>query len=104
MLVADYLHLTRRSGCFGMIDAQGCFDRIVYTVAIFVFMSFGVPAMIARTLFGTLQEALHRINAGFDISNPVYGDEEVPIQGSGQGYGIASTAWVLISTKMCQVR
>ena len=37
MLVANYLRLTCRSGCFGMNDAQGCFDRIVHTAAILVF-------------------------------------------------------------------
>ena len=86
-LVSDYLRLTRRAGCFGMNDARGCFDRIAHLV----FISFGVPAMITRTLFGTLQKARHRIKTGFGISNPVYGDEEIPIQGSGQGYGIAPT-------------
>ena len=46
-------------------------------------MRFGVPAMIARTFFGTFQKARYRIKTGFGISDPVYGDEEVPIQGSG---------------------
>ena len=86
-----------------MNDARGCFDRIVHTVAILVFMRFGVPAMIARILFGRLQKARHRIKTGFGISEPVYGDEKVPIQGSGQGNGIASTAWALISSKTFQV-
>jgi len=95
--------LIRRAGCFGLNGARGCFDRIVHTVAILVFMSFGVPAMIARTLFETLQKARHRINTGFGISDPVCGDEEEPIQGSGQENGISPTAWALISTKMIQV-
>jgi len=37
------------------------------------------------------QKARHRIKTGFGIFEPVYGDEEPPIQGSGQGYGIAPT-------------
>ena len=65
-----------------MNDARGGFDRIVRTFAILIFMSFSVPAMIARTLFGTLQKARNRIKTGFGISGPVYGEKEVPIQGS----------------------
>ena len=102
-LVSGYLRLTRRAGCFGMNDDRGCFNRIVHTVAILVFMSFGVLAMIARTLCGTLQKARHRVKTGFGISEPVYGDEETPIQSSGQGNGIAFTTWALISSKMFQV-
>ena len=92
-----------RDGCFGMNDVRGRFDRIVHTVAVLVFMSFGVPAMIARTLFGMLQKARHRIKTGFGISDPVYGDEEVPIQGSGQGNRSVPTACAPISSKMFQV-
>ena len=72
-------------------------------MAILVFINFGVPAMIARTFFGTLQKARHRTKTGFGISDPVYGEEDVPIQGSGQANIIAPTAWVLISSKMYQV-
>ena len=103
VLVADYFRLTRRSGCFGMNDAKGCFDRIVHSVAILVYMSFGVPALIVRTLFGTLQKASHKIKTGFGISEDVYGDEPVPLQGTGQGNGHAPTTWALISSKMFQV-
>ena len=81
--MSDYLRLARRTGCFELNDARGHFDRIFYTVVILVFMSFGVPAMIARTLFGALQKARHRIKTGFGISELVYGDEEIPIRGSG---------------------
>ena len=80
-----------------------CFDRIVHTVAILVFVSFGVPAMLARTLFMTPQKARHRVKTGFGISDPVYGDEEIPIQGSGQGNGITPTTWALISSTLFQI-
>ena len=62
-----------------MNDAKGCFDRIVHSVAILVYMSFGVPALIVCTLFWTLQEAFHKIKTGFGISEDVYGDEPVPL-------------------------
>ena len=58
--------------------------------------------MKARTLFGMLQKTRHCIKTGFGISDPIYGDEDVPIQGSEQGNGIAATAWALISTEMFQ--
>jgi len=68
-------------------------------VALLVFDSLGITAMITRTLFGTLKKARHHINIGFGISDP----EEVPIQRSGQGNVIARTARGFISTKMFQV-
>jgi len=82
-----------------MNDARGSFDRIVHTVAILV-LCFCVPAMIARILFRMLQKPRHRIKTGFDISDPVYIDEEVPIQGLRQGNGIAPTTSALISSKV----
>ena len=103
MPVVDYLHLTRRSDCFGTNDARVCFDRIVHIVAILVFMSFRVSATSVRTLFGTLQKAHHRIKTGFGIFDHVYGNKDVPIQGAGQGNGIAPTARALTSTNMFQV-
>ena len=37
---------------------------------------------------------------GYGISTPMYGNEETPIQGTGQGNGFAPTVWGLISCKM----
>ena len=65
-------------------------------------MSFGVPAIV-HTLFGTLQKDPHKIKTGFGISENVYGDETVPLQGTGEGNVHVPTIWALIGTKMFQV-
>ena len=78
-----------------MNDARGRFDRIQHVAAILVLMSYKVEYTPATTLFSTLQQAEHRIKTGYEISTPMYGNEETPIQGSGQGIGFAPTVWAL---------
>ena len=43
VLIGDIFCLTRFSGCYTMIDAKGCYDRIDHNFAILVLMFFGVP-------------------------------------------------------------
>ena len=49
-------------------------------------------------LLGTLQKAMRHIKTGFGRSDDVYGNEQIPISGCGQGNGIGPTLWALIST------
>ena len=103
VLVGDWLLLRKQAGAYGMNDAKGCFDRIVHTVAIIVLMSFGVPYLAAKTLFLILAKARHKIKTGYGISDWVYGDEEIPISGCGQGNGLGPALWALISTKVIKM-
>ena len=43
VLVGDLFHLIRYSGCYGMNDAEGCYDQIIHTFAVLVLINFGVP-------------------------------------------------------------
>ena len=61
-------------------------------------MSFGVPQKVCEVLFSTLQKAKHHIKTGFGRSDAVYGDEQVPVMGIGQGNGLGPTLWCLILT------
>ena len=69
------------SGCCGINDAKGCYNRIDHTFVILVFMFFDVPWLVATNLFQVLQEARHCIKTGYGVSEPVYGnnDEDKPI-------------------------
>ena len=102
-LLCDVLRQKRRAGAVGMNDASGCYDRISHAIAILTLMSFGVPQMICRVLFQTLQEAMHHIKTGFGRSEAVYGNELIPISGIGQGNGLGPTLWALISTKLLRM-
>ena len=83
-----------------MNDARGCYDRIVHSIVILVFMSFGVAGETARAMFKVLQEAEHHMKTGFGRLERAYGNKPVPQQGSGQGNGMGPTLWALISTKL----
>jgi hypothetical protein len=59
-----------------------------------------VSAVLARSLFETLQTADHHIKTGYSRSDKVYGnyDEPEPHQGIGQGNGLGPTLWALLSS------
>ena len=99
-LLMDALRQKRQCGAIAMNDAKGCFDRINHTFAILVLMSFGVSAVLARSLFETIQTADHHIKTGYGRSEKAYGnnDEKEPHQGIGQGNGLGPTLWALLST------
>ena len=100
VLLMDGFRQKRQSGAIAMNDAKGCFDRINHTFAILVLMSFGVSAVLARSLFETLQKADHHIKTGYGRSDKAYGnnDEPEPHQGIGQGNGLGPTLWALLSS------
>ena len=86
-----------------MNDAKSCYDRVVHSAAILTMRSFGVPAPAARVMMATLQQAKHYIKTGFERSGATYGNEQTPIQGTGQGNGAAPALWALISTKIIRM-
>ena len=83
----------------GMNDASGCYDRMSRAIAILTLMSFGVPRMICRVLFQTLQQAKHHIKTGSGRLEAVYGDELIPISGIGQGNGLGAILLALIKAQ-----
>ena len=85
VLADDLFRLVRFSGCYGMNDTKGCYDRIDHNFVILVLIFFGVPWMIARNLFRVLQQACHHIKSGYGVLRPVYGNKYInePIAGIG---------------------
>ena len=100
VLVGDLFRLTKFSGCYAMNNAKGCYDRIDHYFAILTLMFYGVPWLVARTLFLVLQRASHSIKTGYGVSKSVYGNDDPnnPMGGIGQGNGIGPSLWCLIST------
>ena len=86
-----------------MNDATGCYDRISHPIAVLILRSFGLPKELAHSLISTLQKAVHHIKTGYGRSGPVYGDEDIPTSGIGQGNGLGPTLWALISSKLLQM-
>ena len=104
IVMNDMLRQQKRAGALGINDAKGCYDRINHTFCILVLMSYGLKWKQARVLMETLQLAQHRIKTGYGVSEPAYGSEdEEPLMGLGQGNGVASAGWTLISSKIISV-
>ena len=90
-----------------MNNAKGCYDQIDHAFAVLGLMYFGVPWSVAMMIFIVLQQARHSIKTGYGLSKFVYGNEDEPIAGIGQGNGIGPALWCLISTiriKMCKMK
>ena len=107
VLIGNIFQYTRRSSCYCMNNAKGCFDQIQHTFTILVLMYYGVAWSLATTLFEVLQKAKNKIKTGYGVSAPVYGNEESSIFGIGQGNGLGPALWALISSiiiKMCKTK
>ena len=61
VLTMDTLRQRRWAGAIASVDAKGCYDRIIHTIAILVLMAFGLISSQARVLMAVLQQCKHRI-------------------------------------------
>ena len=104
VLFNDKMRTTGRPGGIISNDAKSCFDRIVHSVAMICLARQGMDKNAIRTLFETLQEAVHHISTAFGVSEDSYGGKslreimEMILQGIGQGNGAGPTVWDMIST------
>ena len=99
VLTMDLLRLRRQAGALCSNDAKSCYDRIVHSVAALAMVRQGAPVSAVRSLLLTLQQAKHKIRTGFGVSVKHYGRFRwPPLQGLGQGNGVAPTGWAVIST------
>ena len=96
-LVCDVLRQKTRASAVAILDAKGCYSAISHPIAVLALMSFGLSQHMYKVLFSTLQKSKHHIKTGFEQSEAVYGNEEVPIMGIGQGNGLGPTLWCPIS-------
>lgn len=83
-------------------DAVSCYDRIVHSVAALSMRARGAPAGPIICMFNTLQEMTHYVRTVFGDSEINFqskdSDNEVPIQGVGQGNGAGPTIWAIVSS------
>ena len=96
--VWDSLILSRTAAGWCSNDAKSCFDRIVHWIATLCLLRFGIPWEPIRSLFLTLQTAVHRLRTGFGDSTLSFkSPRHDPFQGCGQGNGAGPAMWVAIS-------
>ena len=68
---------------------------------------FGIPKEPAQSMFGTLQQAIHKTKTMHGISNSTFGGKEDDFkaapQGLGQGNSTGPAVWDVVSSRMFQV-
>ena len=101
-LIMDIFRQKRHAGAIGIINAKGCFNHIVHTVAIIVLLSFGMLSIGLRELFECIQNSDHHIKTSYGVSKPAYGKTDPPSQGVGQGIAFGPSLWTVISSKMIE--
>ena len=105
----DILRQKKRAGYFCSNDATQCYDRIAHNVGMLSVRRIGVPWSALRSMFGTLQNAVHYVKTGYGVSTRTLrreGKNETgrqPLQGAVQGNGAGPTIWVSISTVLLDI-
>jgi hypothetical protein len=100
-LTMDLLCQQRRAGGLGATDLKSCYDRAVHSIANLSMRRQGVTKSCLDSAFVTLQHASHKIRTVLGISASSFGsDRSPPLQGLGQGNGLAPSAWAAISTPL----
>ena len=99
VLVGDLFRLTRYSGCYGMNNAKGCYNRIDHIFAILVLMFLVYLGLLLQTCYEFSKKHVI-VLGGYGVSEPVYGnkDEDKPITGINQSNRLGLSFWCLIST------
>ena len=99
VLTMDLLRIRHQAGALCSNDAKSCYDRIVHSIASLALKRQGAPPGAVHSLLLTLQQSSHKIRTGYGTSRQKYGkDRSPPLQGAGQGNGVAPTTWAVIST------
>ena len=105
VLTMDLLRIRHQAGVICSNDAKSCYDRVVHSIAALAMIRLGtpiaavlcLPIAAVLCLLLTLQQAQHKIRTGYSVSNTWFGRFLIPLQGLGQGNGVAPTAWAVIS-------
>jgi hypothetical protein len=95
-LFYDILRQTQSPAAIASVDASNCYDRIVHTMALLIFQSFGVEDTAVATMLETIQEMKFFLRTAYGDSTNFAGSTiEIKSQGLGRGNGLPQQAGVL---------
>lgn len=99
ILINDLWRLRRTSAALCSTDAKSCYDRMIHWIAILAMRCINVPMEPLRSMFQTIQKAVHSISIENNISTNTYDGSNIepPLHGLGQGNGAAPTIWLMVS-------
>jgi len=82
-------------------DAKSCYDRIVHSFASLAMRKWGVPKVVAHTMFGVIASTSNCVQTGFGESSGCYSHPpSEPFQGVGQGNGAGPAIWTAVSSPL----
>jgi hypothetical protein len=101
-LTYNLLRQLKRPGAIYSNDARSCYDLIGHTQASLAMQRNGVPKAAVDCLFTTLQNASHKVRAGYGDSPSSYGGHTwiTPMHGIGQGNGAGPAIWAVLSSPL----
>ena len=99
VLVADIWRMKRTPAAICSNDAKSYYDRIIHWVAILAMRRIDALAEPMRSMFATIQKAVHSVAVGDQLSQETYRGRDFwpPLHGVGQGNGAGPAIWVMIS-------
>lgn len=99
VLINDIWRLKRVIAALCSTDAKSCYDRVIHWVAMLAMMRIEVPYEPLKSLFETIQQAVHLIVIENNLSPDSYdvAKLKISIHGLGQGNGAAPMIWVMVS-------
>ena len=109
VLAMDLLRQRRQAGFLCSNDATQCYDRILHNVAIMCMLRLGAGMTVLQSLFGQLQQGIHKTMTGYGISTSTHGATTrqqaglLPYQGALQGNGMGPVIWLAISVLLITI-
>jgi len=101
-LVFDYCAYKKQAYSLCSCDLKGCYDRIVHSAASLALQRIGISQAKITSMFGTIQQLIHKIRTVFGDSQDLYGGTSdnflLPPQGTGQGNGGGPSIWAILSS------
>jgi hypothetical protein len=103
VLFYNIVHQTRLPAGISAVNANNCYDRIMYPIASLLFQSLGVPKEACVSIFKTLQDMKFFLQTGFgDWKDFASADGFTKTHGMCQGNGAALAGWTVNSIAMIQ--
>ncbi len=108
-LIFDYCRGKKKAMGMCACDLKSCYDRIVHVAASLALQRVGVPLGKIKSMFGAVQQLVHKIRTLYGDSECSYGGpedvkkEDLPPQGTGQGNGAGPTIWSVLSSTVFEI-
>lgn len=106
-LMFDYARLRRQTFAVCACDLKSCYDRIVHNAATLALRRAGVRMSDIQSMFGTIQQMIHKVRTAFGDSDRTYCADNPeflhPIQGTCQGNGAGPSIWSIVCSTIFEV-